>query len=72
MPAKQSSQKLNHYPITIQGLCHGSICMCIRGWSSWAIWNEQPLVMPRLGKWMDGDGNTFVEEGEGDDIRTYF
>jgi len=34
--------------------------------------NEQPLVLPRLGKWVDGEGNNFIEEGEGDGIQTYF
>jgi len=35
-------------------------------------WNEQPLVLPRLGKWMAGEGNTFIAEVEGDGIQTYF
>jgi len=68
IPINQSFQGLNHYPKTIPGLTHGSNYICSRGRSCWALMKGEAPTQCRGMSGIESEGNTLIEEGEGDRI----
>jgi len=66
IPTNQSSQGLNHDPMSTYGRTPGSSCICHRGWPWWEPTRGEALCpskarLPSIGEWQDREGGREVE-----------